>query len=108
MAAPPGETLPSRDAPRAGTTVRMLYVTGPSGGARHLLPLGLVSIGRGAESSIVIDDSSVSRVHALLHVADDIAVTDLGSRNGTTVKGDRLASHEQRPLRPGETFFVGD
>src|SRR6185503_2585695 len=65
------ETITVED-PSNGQVVRALYVTGPRGGVRHVLPLGVVSIGRGAEATIVVPDPRVSRAHAVLHVGDSI------------------------------------
>src|SRR3954454_11217656 len=61
-----------------------LYVTGPHGGTRHLVPRGsLVRVGRGAGATIVINDPRVSRAHAAIHVTESPAVSDLRSANGT-------------------------
>jgi hypothetical protein len=50
----------------------------------------------------------VSRLHAKLSVVDDmIYVTDLGSSNGTTLNGRRLAPHVQRLLRSGDELRLG-
>ncbi len=50
-----------------------------------LSPGGIVEIGRSPDCQIPIDDPSVSRHHARLHVADEVAVEDLGSANGTSL-----------------------
>jgi DNA-binding CsgD family transcriptional regulator len=50
---------------------------------------GDYTIGRSAEHPIVICDSSISRIHARLRVAEqgDITIEDLDSRNGLDVNG---------------------
>ena len=48
---------------------------------------GTVTIGRGEQSALRNDDPSVSRNHAVLRVADRLVVEDLGSANGTMVRG---------------------
>ena len=48
---------------------------------------GAVTIGRGEGSAIRIDDPSVSRSHAVLHVGRQLTIQDLGSANGTMVRG---------------------
>jgi two-component system response regulator AtoC len=49
---------------------------------------GTVAIGRGTACDLRIDDPSVSRSHAVLEIgASGIAVRDLGSANGTLVRG---------------------
>jgi DNA-binding NtrC family response regulator len=47
---------------------------------------GTMSIGRGDGSAVRIDDLSVSRNHAVLHVGDKLTIEDLGSANGTMVR----------------------
>jgi two-component system response regulator AtoC len=89
-------------------TVRALYVTGPNGGARHVLPNGLVTLGRGAEATIVVNDPRVSRSHAALHVEKEVMLSDLGSANGTFLEDERLSSGDARPLADGRSFFIGD
>jgi DNA-binding NtrC family response regulator/pSer/pThr/pTyr-binding forkhead associated (FHA) protein len=85
-----------------------LYVTAPKGGTRHLLPVGVVRLGRGSNSTIVVDDHRVSRSHAALHVGSEIMLSDLGSVNGTFLGKERLRPGDVQPLLPGQTFFVGD
>jgi DNA-binding winged helix-turn-helix (wHTH) protein len=48
-------------------------------------------IGRSPDATIFIDTSEVSRRHARIVVADDaVTIEDLGSKNGTFVRGKRL------------------
>ncbi len=108
--ASPGDikTLTGGDGGGSALPHRVLYVTGPGGGARHLLPEGYVSLGRGGESTIVIDDPRVSRTHAALITGTELTLTDLGSANGTLLAGHRLKPGEAHQVAPGETFFIGD
>ncbi len=50
---------------------------------------GDYTIGRSSEHPIVICDSSISRIHARLRVAElgDITIEDLASRNGVDING---------------------
>jgi DNA-binding NtrC family response regulator len=48
---------------------------------------GTVSIGRGEGSALRIDDPSVSRNHAVIRIGETLVVEDLGSANGTMVRG---------------------
>src|SRR5262249_37388459 len=48
--------------------------------------VGTMSIGRDEESAVRIDDLSVSRNHAVLHVGPKLVIEDLGSANGTMVR----------------------
>ena len=66
-------------------------LSGPRGRGRYLLQKGNNAIGRSRENDIVLDDSSVSRRHAVVEVAENGAtVADLGSRNGTKVGGQKI------------------
>jgi DNA-binding NtrC family response regulator len=54
--------------------------------ATHALPAhGVVSIGRSSECTVCVDDTAISRRHALLHIGPVIELEDLGSANGTLV-----------------------
>jgi len=74
----------------------------------HPLPeSGVVGIGRSEESGIEVPDASISRRHALLHVGPPPAIEDLGSSNGTAIRGTRIekgatAKMLERRLKPGE------
>jgi DNA-binding winged helix-turn-helix (wHTH) protein len=51
-------------------------------------------IGRSATASVRLDADGVSRRHAIIHIASDdsAAIEDLGSKNGTFVRGQRVTS----------------
>jgi pSer/pThr/pTyr-binding forkhead associated (FHA) protein len=66
-------------------------LTGPRGGGHYRLKTGKNVLGRARECDIVLDDSSVSRRHAVIDVAENGATAaDLGSRNGTKVGGQKI------------------
>ena len=47
-----------------------------------------VTLGRGADNDVVIDDSNLSRQHAVIEkIGESFQVADYNSRNGTTVNG---------------------
>jgi two-component system, NtrC family, response regulator AtoC len=102
------ETVTVDDPDATNETVRALYVTAPSRGSRHVLPEGLVTLGRGAEATIVVNDPRASRSHAALQVGKDVSLSDLGSANGTFLGSDRLGAGDARALANGQTFFIGD
>ncbi len=55
--------------------------------ATHLLPaVGPITLGRSDENDIQIDEGSVSRRHAVLHLDPALRIEDLGSANGTRVR----------------------
>jgi|ERR1700722_7630939 len=75
----------------------------------QLIPLkdGEHIAGRGAECSLVIDATTVSRRHARLTVNDGVLlVEDLKSTNGTHVNGIQIASATR--LSNGDEFSLGD
>jgi len=76
---------------------------------RLRLDRGLLTIGRGQDCDLVLQDTLVSRHHAeLRRHGDQWLVVDLGSTNGTFVGGVRLRPDEARPLPPGTPVHIGD
>ncbi|MET0389960.1 MAG: sigma 54-interacting transcriptional regulator [Polyangiales bacterium] len=76
----------------------------------HTLPeVGEVRIGRARENEIQIIDASVSRVHAIIRVEPDGTATieDMGSANGTRVRGAPLEAHKPVPIALGEVMDLG-
>ena len=79
------------------------------GGSRmvHLPPNGAVLIGRVPEAELQLQDSSVSRRHARITLADGVAsVSDLESFNGTRVNGEVIDG--ARELHTGDVVAIGD
>lgn len=75
-----------------------------------LPPSGKVILGRAEDTDVRIDDPSVSRKHAALHLDPPMRVEDLGSSNGTFVRRreERWSDGDTRKVhrKPGETFAV--
>lgn len=70
---------------------------------------GAVTFGRAATCELVFDHPSVSRTHAKIHAhAGEIAVEDLGSRNGTRVRGVPIAPNVRVRLARGDVIECGD
>jgi adenylate cyclase len=70
------------------------------------LPPGGATIGRSSENHVCVVHHSLSRAHARIEVQDGrFYVTDLGSKNGTTVRGEHAARTE---VKDGDTFQCGD
>ena len=77
------------------------------GHRRHVLVTGPNTVGRDPGSMIVLNDPSVSRRHASLEVVGDaVTLTDLNSRNGTTVMEQRVTGPVV--LRDGDEIEFGD
>jgi DNA segregation ATPase FtsK/SpoIIIE, S-DNA-T family len=80
-------------------------VSGPLEGDEFLIDERLL-IGRSGDLGVQLIGPSVSRRHAEVRVESDgsAVVCDLGSRNGTFVRGERI---ESRVLASGDTFEIG-
>jgi FHA domain len=64
-----------------------------------------MTIGRGPEADVFLDDVTVSRDHALLiRRGDDYYLDDCGSLNGTYVNRSRIESHR---LEDGDELQIG-
>ena len=80
-----------------------------NGSTHTLTPPGLV-VGRGSEADLRINDPGVSRRHAEFRVstgagAPSVSVADLGSTNGTLVRGHRVT---EVALEDGAVVRVGN
>ena len=65
----------------------------------------IVTIGRNADSAIVLGDPNASRHHAEIRpLGAGFVVVDLGSTNGTQVNGARITEHV---LQPGDVVTFG-
>jgi Protein of unknown function (DUF3662)/FHA domain len=65
----------------------------------------IVTIGRLADSDVVVEDKGASRRHAQIRTHDGVStLTDLGSTNGTKLNGQQIQS---RALEDGDRITVG-
>jgi hypothetical protein len=69
-----------------------------------------LSVGRGSDNELYVNDSSVSKIHAALMVNRDgtLMVADTGSTNGTFINGRRIAYGEARQIEDGDVVGFGD
>jgi two-component system response regulator AtoC len=103
---PPEDTLPV-DSHRDGSGP-VLVVSSQAGLASMPLPESdPITIGRGRDNVVVVQDDSVSREHAVIHKAAGLVIEDLGSRNGTRILGRRLGRSERAPLPLGVVVEIG-
>ncbi len=88
---------------------RLLVVSGPDAGGVHLLRGGEIRIGRSAQADVPLDDPDVSRVHCAVSLGADgsVAITDLGSTNGTQLDG-RPVTGGPIPVPPGAVLRLGE
>jgi pSer/pThr/pTyr-binding forkhead associated (FHA) protein len=103
--------IPDRERRRASLTMPRLapgrYLAIEDGDDVVLLSLAadLVHIGRSPAADIVLDDSSVSRRHALVARREgSTVILDDRSLNGLQVNGERVS---EAVLRDGDTIIVG-
>jgi hypothetical protein len=109
-AAGPARRAPGRAAARPPGLLRraefVLVPEEPSAGREIPVRERVVTVGREAPARAIIDDGSVSRVHARLDVdGGRLTVTDLKSSNGTLVNG---APALRAELHPGDALQFGN
>lgn len=93
--------------PAARPSARLVCSAGPASGQEFPLSGDEVTIGRAADATVSVPDTSVSRKHALVRKTEGgWAVSDLGSGNGTIVNGEQIS--EEQPLAPGDVITLGD
>lgn len=89
-------------APPCGPLPRVVW-------GRRILPLaqGENILGRDGDTTVHLDDASVSSHHAVIRVQGDSAILeDLGSQTGTYVAEERVQSPV--PLQDGDVFALGE
>ena len=81
--------------------------SGPLKGTRFPIKVPVINVGRADYNDIVLDDDSVSTIHAKLQRREGIWVlVDLDSTNGTLVDGERVRG--EVPLAPGALIRFGE
>jgi len=99
-------TINAVDEPAQGRPV--LVAVTPDSAQSHPLPeSGTLIVGRAHDSDVRIDDAQISRHHVKIHVGAKIEVEDLGSANGTKVRGALLAVGTRAVVEPGEVIDLG-
>jgi DNA-binding NtrC family response regulator len=85
-----------------------LHVMGPGRFETIALPEnGSWVIGRSDECDLILDAKSVSRRHAALEIAGGFRIEDLGSANGTVVRGHRLTARAPTAILPKDAIEIG-
>jgi hypothetical protein len=95
-----GQSRSSSDEP-APSALELVVVAGDAIRLTTLPACGAVTLGRGEECEVRIDNRSVSRRHAVLHLGPPLRLQDLGSANGTFVHDTRTPrdTASTHPLR---------
>ena len=89
----------------ADGTALLISTRGAVAGARYLLDEDEITVGRDPSSDILLDDSTVSRTHAVFRrINGNYSVIDAGSLNGTYVNRQRVDSQE---LKNGDEIILG-
>ena len=87
---------------------QLVVVEGELVTAHDLPEEGTILVGRGDEAAIRLVDPSASARHARVHVQGGaVSIEDLDSRNGTQVRGQRIAPGELIGLGAGEAALLG-
>ncbi|MBT1177963.1 FHA domain-containing protein [Bifidobacterium callimiconis] len=83
----------------------LISTRGAVSGSRYLLDEDTVNVGRDPRADILLDDSTVSRAHAVFHrVNGQFTVQDAGSLNGTYVNRQRV---DEAVLHNGDEIMIG-
>lgn len=87
------------------TSATLVITRGAAAGSRFELAPGVTTIGRHPESTIFLDDVTVSRRHAeIRRDTAAVTITDAGSLNGTYVNRERA---ESASLRSSDEVQIG-
>ena len=81
----------------ADGTALLISTRGAVSGSRYLLDEDEITVGRDPRADILLDDSTVSRAHAVFRRSD-------GSLNGTYVNRQRV---DQQELKNGDEIILG-
>jgi len=73
------------------------------------VPSATISVGRGEQADVQIDDNEMSRVHFVIFPkAGSFIIQDKKSTNGTFVNGQQITESPLRPndkIRAGQSYF---
>ena len=100
-----GGAAPSGGGSGSASLIELDQVEGTAGRRMHDIDDQVVTVGRGQDSSIFLDDVTVSRRHAeIVRGERGFLIRDVGSLNGTYVNRVRVDSVD---LRNGDEIQVG-
>jgi Nif-specific regulatory protein len=89
-------------------SVKLIALTGPVEGTEYPLD-GELSVGRGKNNALHVNDTSLSRQHFLIRPGPPYVLKDLGSKNGTFVNGVPVSERtlmEGDEIRAGRSVFI--
>ena len=68
-----------------------------------------ITLGRTANNDVVVNDHSVSRLHAYVRAHGGAwVVADAGSKNGSWLRGETLEPRRERPMTSRTVLRIGD
>lgn len=75
----------------------------------NLIAGGSISVGRTGSNALIIDEPSLSKIHASLSVDNEggLSVADTGSTNGTFINGQRISYGKATRLAAGDGLKFG-
>lgn len=94
----------------AGSADPYLVREGGPTGETHPLTGAAVTVGRGADRDLRVDEPRASREHGTFRPrrsGPGWTYTDLGSSNGTRINGRAVDAHQRIELREGDTIEIG-
>jgi pSer/pThr/pTyr-binding forkhead associated (FHA) protein len=73
-------------------------------------PGSRITLGRTGANDVIIDDNSVSKMHASISASPNggLLLADTGSTNGTFINDERIAYGKAVPLRPDDKLTLGN
>jgi hypothetical protein len=109
-----GKVVVPKGAPKVHDINIIARATMPDGPREKVLsfrPGGRrISVGRGSDNDLHLNDKSVSKIHAALVMNREgtLMVADTGSTNGTYINGRRIAYGEARQIEDGDVVGFGN
>lgn len=86
-----------------------LQVRQPDGQFLTIALKARLNIGREENNDLILEDTQVSRRHAVLRRQDDgYTITDLNSTNGTFLNGNRLDADRSYPIQQSDELRIGN
>jgi transcriptional regulator with PAS, ATPase and Fis domain len=92
---------------RSGGPLCLVAVSDEHMVSKDLPETGALIIGRDPDADLPLPHPEVSRRHARLLVGPIQRLEDLGSANGTRLRGERLKPNHPALIEPGETAVIG-
>ena len=86
---------------------RRLLVLAPNGAVTHAVDRPTLSVGRSVDADLQVEDAALSRVHVRISFVPTLSVTDLGSSNGTRLRGAPIEANVPEPFEIGDLIDCG-